>query len=210
MTPQELKQILPLCRDTLTWSRHLALAINFGINTPARWAAFIAQVGHESAQLTRLVENLSYSVRGLMATWPNRFATPESTHSYARNPERLANFVYGNRLGNGPMETGDGWRYRGRGLIQVTGKANYQIAGVGLGLNLVERPALLELPDHAARSAAFYWQSNGLNDLADKGTEKAFREITRRINGGYNGYDDRAALWAKAKSVLHAPEAAVA
>lgn len=210
VTPQELKQILPLCRDTLTWSRHLALAEEFGLNSPARWAAFIAQVGHESAQLTRMIENLSYSVRGLMATWPKRFPTPESTNGYARNPERLANYVYGGRLGNGPMESGEGWRYRGRGLIQVTGKANYEIAGRGLGLNLTERPAMLEIAEHAVRSAAYFWKTRGLNELADEGTEPAFREITRRINGGYNGYDDRAALWAKAKSVLHAPEAAVA
>jgi putative chitinase len=210
MTPQELKQILPMCRDTATWSRHLALAEAFGVNTPGRWAAFIAQVGHESAQLTRLVENLSYSVRGLMATWPTRFPNTTATNTFARNPERLANFVYGKRLGNGPMETGDGWRYRGRGLIQVTGKANYQKMGEGLGLDLLERPALLELPDHAVRSAAYFWQSNGMNELADDGTEKAFKEITRRINGGFNGYDDRAALWAKAKVVLRAPEAQAA
>jgi putative chitinase len=108
------------------------------------------------------------------------------------------------------MESGDGWRYRGRGLIQVTGQATYAKAAEGLGLDLLERPALLELPDHAARSAAYYWQSNGLNEVADEGTEKAFREITRRINGGFNGYDDRAALWAKAKIVLRAPEALAA
>jgi putative chitinase len=199
-----------MCRDTATWAKHLALAEPFGVNTSARWAAFIAQVGHESAQLTRLVENLSYSVRGLMATWPTRFPTTASTNTYARNPERLANFVYGKRLGNGPMETGDGWRYRGRGLIQVTGRANYAKAGEGLGLDLIERPALLELPDHATRSAAYFWQSNGMNELADEGTEKAFKEITRRINGGFNGYEDRAALWAKAKVVLRAPEAQAA
>jgi putative chitinase len=199
-----------MCRDTATWAKHLALAEPFGVNTSARWAAFIAQVGHESAQLTRLVENLSYSVRGLMATWPTRFPTTASTNTYARNPERLANFVYGKRLGNGPMETGDGWRYRGRGLIQVTGRANYAKAGEGLGLDLIERPALLELPDHATRSAAYFWQSNGMNELADEGTEKAFKEITRRINGGFNGYEDRASLWAKAKVVLRAPEAQAA
>jgi putative chitinase len=199
-----------MCRDTATWAKHLALAEPFGVNTSARWAAFIAQVGHESAQLTRLVENLSYSVRGLMATWPTRFPTTASTNTYARNPERLANFVYGKRLGNGPMETGDGWRYRGRGLIQVTGRANYAKAGEGLGLDLLERPALLELPDHATRSAAYFWQSNGMNELADEGTEKAFKEITRRINGGFNGYEDRASLWAKAKVVLRAPEAQAA
>lgn len=210
MTPQELKQILPLCRDTLTWSRHLTLAEVFGVSTPARRAAFIAQVGHESAQLTRVIENMSYSVRGLMSTWPKRFPTPESTATFARNPERLANYVYGDRLGNGPMESGDGWRYRGRGLIQVTGRANYEVTGKGLGLNLIERPALLEIAEHAVRSAAFFWQTNGLNKLADDGTEKAFREITRRINGGYNGYDDRAALWSTAKAVLHAPAAVAA
>lgn len=202
MTPLQLKAILPLCRDVQTWCKALSAAEPYGVSTPARWAAFIAQVGHESAQLNSLVENLSYSVRGLMATWPARFPDEATAVRYARNPERTANKVYSNRLGNGPPESGDGWRYRGRGLLQTTGKTNYETTGKGLGLDLVGRPALLEIPDNATKAAAYYWQSNGLNELADENTEEAFKRITRKINGGYNGWDDRLAIWTRAKKVL--------
>ena len=202
MTPKQLKAILPQCRDTLHWCKLLPLAEPFGVNTDVRWAAFIAQVGHESAHLTRLVENLSYGIRGLMQTWPARFPTEDVAKPYARNPERLANFVYRGRLGNGPMESGDGWRYRGRGLIQVTGKGNYEAMSKGLGVDYVGRPWLLELPDHAVRSAAYFWQTNGLNELADENTEEAFKAITRKINGGYNGWDDRVAIWLRARKEL--------
>lgn len=202
MTPAQLRAILPLCRDVTFWSRELQNAVPFGINTTVRWAAFIAQVAHESAQLTRLVEGLSYSVRGLMLTWPKRFPEEAAAKPYARNPEKLANFVYGNRLGNGPPESGDGWRYRGRGLIQVTGKANYGDVGVALGLPLIAQPAMLERPTDAVRSAAWFWQSHGLNQLADENTLDAFETITRRINGGITGLAERVALWRKAQEVL--------
>lgn len=202
MTPAQLRAILPLCRDVTFWSRELQNAVPFGVNTAPRWAAFIAQVAHESAQFTRLVEGLSYSVRGLMATWPSRFPNETTAKPFARNPERLANYVYGNRLGNGPPESGDGWRYRGRGLIQVTGKANYTVAGTALGLPLIAQPAMLERPTDAVRSAAWFWQSNHLNELADADSLDAFEAITRRINGGTTGLADRVALWRKAQEVL--------
>ena len=202
MTPTQIKAILPLCRDTQMWSLALAKAEPFSVDTPARWAAFIAQVGHESAQLNRLVENLSYGIRGLMATWPKRFPNETTAMPYARNPIKLANYVYGDRLGNGPPPSGEGFRYRGRGLLQTTGKTNYGLTGAALGLDLVARPGLLEIPDNAVKAAAYYWQSNGLNLLADEGTEDAFKAITKRINGGYTGYAERLAFWNKAKSVL--------
>jgi len=202
MTPSQLKAILPQCRDTLYWSSLLLKAEPYGVNTPVRWAAFIAQVGHESAQLNTLTENLSYSIRALMTTWPKRFPDETTAQKYARNPQRTANAVYANRLGNGSFESGDGYKYRGRGLIQVTGKGNYEAMGKGLGLDLVNRPALLELPDNAVRSAGYYWQTNGLNELADENTERSFKLITHKINGGYNGWDDRLALWVRAKTTL--------
>lgn len=206
MTPEQLKLILPACRDARFWAREFDQANlpAYGLTTPRRMAAFVAQVGHESASLSRLVENLSYSLRGLMATWPNRFPDERSAQPFARNPIRLANYVYANRLGNGSPESGDGWRYRGRGLIQVTGKANYEAAGEALGLPLGARPDLLESPGHAVRSAAWFWQSRHLNELADAGTLEAFEGITRRINGGLNGLAERVALWHKAREVLHA------
>lgn len=202
MTPAQLRAILPACRDVAFWSRELQNAVPFGVNTPARWAAFIAQVAHESAQFTRLVEGLSYSVRGLMTTWPQRFPDEKTAQPFARNPEKLANYVYANRLGNGPPESGDGWRFRGRGLIQITGKANYAQAGEAIDRPLLAQPAMLERPTDAVRSAAWFWQSHHLNELADADSLDAFEAITRRINGGTTGLAERVLLWRKAQEAL--------
>ena len=161
-----------------------------------RIAAFIAQVGHESGQLTRLVENLNYSADALRKTWPSRF-NAELASTAARKPEQIANIAYGNRMGN--TAAGDGWKYRGRGLIQITGKKNYGTCGEALGLDLIAQPELLEKPQHACISAAWFWATSGLNTLADLG---AFDTITQRINGGQNGAADRQAQYAKALKVL--------
>ncbi|MCO2453868.1 glycoside hydrolase family 19 protein, partial [Pseudomonas aeruginosa] len=117
----------------------------------------------------------------------------------ARNPRAIANNAYASRNGNGDEASGDGWRYRGRGLLQITGRANYRAAGAGLGQPLEQEPELLEQPEFAALSAAWWWASHGLNDLADRGE---FAAITRRINGGTNGQAERLALWERAKRVL--------
>lgn len=174
------------------------------IDTPARRAAFLAQVGHESSQLTRLVENLNYSARGLAATWPSRYLGADGqpnalAQRLARNPRAIANNAYASRNGNGDEASGDGWCYRGRGLLQITGRANYRAAGDGLGQPLEAEPELLEQPEWAAISAAWWWSTHGLNDLADRGE---FAAITRRINGGLNGQAERLALWERAKRVL--------
>ncbi|MCU9137698.1 glycoside hydrolase family 19 protein [Pseudomonas aeruginosa] len=174
------------------------------IDTPARRAAFLAQIGHESAQLTRLVENLNYSARGLAATWPSRYLGADGqpnalAQRLARNPRAIANNAYASRNGNGDEASGDGWCYRGRGLLQITGRANYRAAGAGLGQPLEQEPELLEQPEWAAISAAWWWASHGLNDLADRGE---FAAITRRVNGGTNGQAERLALWERAKRVL--------
>lgn len=174
------------------------------IDTPARRAAFLAQVGHESSQLTRLVENLNYSAQGLAATWPSRYLGADGqpnalAQRLARNSRAIANNAYASRNGNGDEASGDGWRYRGRGLLQITGRANYRAAGAGLGQPLEQEPELLEQPEWAAISAAWWWASHGLNDLADRGE---FAAITRRINGGTNGQAERLALWERAKAVL--------
>ena len=131
-----------------------------------------------------------------MATWPARFDAALAER-YARQPERIAAVVYNARMGN--TAPGDGWRYRGRGLIQVTGKANYQNAGAALGLDLVGHPELLEQPERAALSAAWFWSASGLNELADAGL---FEMITRKINGGLNGQAERVALRDRAAKVL--------
>ena len=161
-----------------------------------RIAAFIAQVGHESSHLVRLVENLNYSADALRKTWPSRFDV-NLANDAARNPEQIANIAYGNRMGN--SAPGDGWKYRGRGLIQITGKNNYRACGEALGLDLIMQPELLEKPQYACMSAAWFWATNGLNNLADAGK---FDAITQRINGGQTGAADRQALYARALKVL--------
>ncbi|HEJ3656997.1 TPA: glycoside hydrolase family 19 protein [Pseudomonas aeruginosa] len=176
----------------------------FGITSPVRVAAFLAQVGHESSQLTRLVENLNYSARGLAATWPSRYRGADGNPNalalnLARHPQAIANNTYASRNGNGAEASGDGWRYRGRGLLQITGRSNYRAAAAGLGQPLEAEPELLEQPEWAALSAAWWWSTHGLNELADRGE---FAAITRRINGGLNGQSERLELWERAKAVL--------
>ena len=195
---QQLLQILPNAgRNAGVFVPVLNTAMGkYGIVTRLRIAAFIAQVGHESGQLTRLVENLNYSAEGMMKTWPSRFDLVRATAA-ARKPEQIANIVYGGRMGN--TAPGDGWKYRGRGLIQITGRTNYAACGEALGLDLLSKPELLELPQHAAMSAAWFWSMKGLNTLADQGQ---FMKVTRRINGGLTGQTDRQALYDKALEVL--------
>lgn len=201
ITVEQLKQIILTlsdikCNECLP---HLLQTINeFEINTPLRIAAFIAQTAHESAGYSAFLENLNYSAQALLATWPSRF-TPESAAIYARQPEKIANCVYSNRLGNGNEASGDGWRYRGRGVIQTTGRDNYNACGIGLGLDLIVSPELLEQPLNAFRSAGWYWKSRNCNAFADSGD---FIELTKAINGGLNGLDDREAYYARAKSVF--------
>jgi putative chitinase len=171
----------------------------YQINTPKRQAAFLGQCMHESNNFKTLTENLNYSAQGLMATWPRRFPNMEFANQYHRQPEKIANRVYGGRMGNGPEETGEGWRYRGRGLKQLTGKENYERCGSGLGVDLVSNPDLLLDPKYAALSAGWFWGQNKLNDLADSGD---IETMTRRINGGLIGLDARKAAVAKVESIL--------
>lgn len=172
----------------------------FGIDTPARQSAFLAQAAHESGQLGHLVENLNYSADGLIATWRRRFTLADAA-AYARKPERIANRVYAQRLGNGDEASGDGWRFRGRGIFQVTGRANYAECSRALYNDemLIERPDLLEQPEGACRSAGWFWQARELNQWADSGD---FKTLTLRINGGLNGWADRFAYFAHANVVL--------
>jgi putative chitinase len=200
ITQQQLLQILPNAgpvAGVFVSALNDAMA-RFKIDTRLRVAAFLAQVGHESGQLRTVVENLNYSAEGLIRTWPKRFNELTATAA-ARKPEQIANIVYASRLGNGPAVTGDGWRYRGRGLIQVTGWVNYQACGSALSLDLLTKPESLEQPVYAALSAAWFWSSNGLSELADAGR---FEAITRKVNGGLNGQADRLAIYKRALDVL--------
>ena len=143
MTPEQLLS-LNILKDFKEWTEVLnKLLPKYQIDSPQRIAAFLAQTIHESAYFTDLHENLNYGLAGLVATWPKRFTTPELANKYARHPEMSANFVYANRLGNGDEDSGDGWKYRGRGLIQLTGKSNYQAFADSIEMNLEDVPNYL-------------------------------------------------------------------
>jgi len=169
----------------------------YDISTPVRQAFFIGQCAHESNNFKTLEENLHYSANALMRVWPSRFPNLDVANQYANNPEKIANKVYGGRMGNN--EDGDGWKYHGRGLIQLTGKENYGNCGSGISVDLLGDPNLLVTPQYAALSAGWFWNKKGLNSLADK---QDYVTITQRINGGTLGLDDRKAKIAKALSVL--------
>ena len=173
----------------------------YEINTPERQAAFIGQCAHESMNFTKLEENMNYSAEGLMKTWPSRFPTLESAKPYHRNPEKIANKVYAGRMGNGPEETGEGWLYHGRGLIQLTGKDNYTLAGDALNMDFIHSPDYVLVPKYAALTAGWYWNKRGLNKEADA---KDFTGMTKKINGGVIGLADRVAHINTALGVLTA------
>lgn len=160
---------------------------HYKINTVPRVSAFIAQVGHESAGFTARLENLNYSAAGLLKIFPKYF-TPSQAAAYARQPERIANRVYALRMGNGSEASGDGWKHRGYGFIQLTGKDNQTAFAKAIGKTLPETIVYLSTVEGACMSAGWFWSVNGLNELADAGN---FHSITRRINGGVNGYQDR-------------------
>ena len=191
------KQLSALGIDA-KWLEPLNAAFaKYDISTPTRQACFIGQCQHESANFTKLEEGLNYSASRLMAVWPSRFPSLDVANQYANNPEKIANKVYGGRMGN--VEDGDGWKYHGRGLIQLTGKDNYANCGSGLGVDLLSNPEWVATPEYAALSAGWFWNKKGLNDLADTGD---YETMTKRINGGLIGLDDRKAKIAKAKEIL--------
>ena len=160
--------------------------VKYDIGTPKRQAAFIGQCSVESANFTRLQENLNYSAERLTQVWPSRFPSVSIAQPYAHNPKALANFVYAGRLGN--LQDGDGWMYIGRGLIQITGRENYANCGSGIGVDIINNPELLLTPRYAALSAGWYWNRKQLNLLADSGD---IETMTRRINGGLTELDER-------------------
>lgn len=188
------------------WHLYVVDALKrFHITTPNQVAAWLAQTAHESGGYTLLVENLNYRATIMAAIWPNRFAvlgpdkkpvkTPDGKNTpnkfalaIERKPELIANVVYSSRMGNGPTESGDGWKYRGRGLKQLTGKDNYIRCGSALGLNLVEQPDLLQEPGGATLSAAWFWTANKCSEIIDTGD---FKALTKKINGGTIGLEDR-------------------
>ena len=161
---------------------------DYDINTPLRVAHFIAQCAHESGNFVFIKENLNYRAASLMTTFKRYFPTMELAQQYEKRPEKIANRVYANRMGNGDEASGDGWRYCGRGLIQLTGKDNYTFFAGSLGISVEEASEYLGTFEGAAQSACWYWEQNNLNRFADAND---VRGLTRAINGGYIGLEDR-------------------
>lgn len=192
ITDSQLKGMLPHNKDFIEWLDPLNKVLpQYDINTKNRIAAFVAQTAHESNDYTRLVENLNYSAKGLMATWPSRFRVLSFAEQYARNPEKIANYVYCGRLGNSTnLLVGDGWRFRGRGIMQITGKENYLKCSISLfgDDRLVQNPDLLTDKPIALAAACWYWNSRKLNNYADEGDNYT---ISVKINGGEIGLKDR-------------------
>jgi putative chitinase len=174
-------------------------AVEFEIDNERRMAAFLAQCAHESGLFAHVRENLNYSDKGLNTTFKKYFPTLASAKPYSRNPEKIANKVYANRMGNGTEASGDGWAYRGRGIIQLTGKNNYQACSEGLEYDVIADPDYLETTEGASRSAAWFWYSRNLNKWADLGDIKT---MTKLINGGYIGLEEREHFYHAALSVL--------
>jgi putative chitinase len=215
ITQQQLAQILPGNSYVDQWCAALNNQLPaYGIDTVDRVGDFIGQCAHESANFTQLNENLNYSAQGLATTWPNRFAVkgPDGnpTKPYAptslatsiqRNPEMIANNVYANRMGNGAPDTGDGWRYHGRGLIQLTGCDNYTAFGSTVNMTPAQVVDYVQTFDGAVQTACWFWNTNNLNQYADTND---IQTMTRRINGGLNGLDDRIAKCNLARQILGA------
>lgn len=174
----------------------------FSINTPLRMSHFLSQCAHESANFSIFKENLNYSADALLRVFPKYFKDKATADAYARQPEKIANRVYANRMGNGDEASGDGWKYRGRGAIQLTGKNNYAAFDKFVDDDILANPDLVATK-YAVTSAAFWWSNNGLNAVADKGATNAdVTAVTKRVNGGTHGLADRQAKFDKYKSIL--------
>lgn len=203
VTLQQLRQLIPANPYVEQWHNALEqLLPDYDINTPRRIAAFIAQCAHESGGFTTLTENLNYKPATLRKVFPKYFPDDAIAASYCAKPNKqdaIASRVYANRMGNGDEASGDGARYKGRGLIQLTGKQNYQAFADSLEMKVEDVPAYLQTFEGAAQSACWFWESNNLNKWADAGDIK---ELTRRINGGYIGIDDRIKHYEHALHVL--------
>jgi putative chitinase len=199
-TEQQLAQMIPGNPYVPQWYHALCQILpEYGINTPARVAAFVAQCAHESGNFRLLKENLNYSAASLMRVWPSRFPNMEIAQQYAMKPEKIANRAYCDRMGNGPESSGDGWKYAGKGLIQLTGKDNYTWFAESIETPLEEIPEYLQTFEGAVQSACWFWETNNLNQWADAGD---IETLTRRINGGVIGLEDRKKHYAHAVHVL--------
>jgi putative chitinase len=202
ITLSQLKQLLPNNPYVENWHHALVqLLPDYDINTPKRIAAFIAQCSHESGGFRVLTENLNYKAAGLRRIFPKYFPTDELAKQYEKQPKKIANRVYANRMANGDESSGDGFRYCGRGLIQLTGKSNYQAFADSLEMKVEDVPDYLATFEGAAQSACWFWETNNLNKFADAGD---ILNMTKRINGGTIGLEDRKKHYEHALHVLGA------
>ena len=203
LTLEQLKELLPKNPYVEQWHSALSkLLPDYEINTPQRVAAFIAQCSHESAGFMVLKENLNYRAASLRKVFPKYFPDDEIAQQYAsmkNKQEAIANRVYASRMGNGPEESGDGYRYCGRGLIQLTGKDNYTRYAQSLEISVEEASEHLTTFEGCVQSAAWFWEANNLNQWADKGD---ILTLTKRINGGTIGLEDRIKHYNHALEVL--------
>jgi len=205
LTRDQLAQIIPKNSFINHWHDALSqLLPDYEINTPQRIAAFLAQCAHESGGFTAIKENLNYRAPTLRKLFSKYFPTDELAAQYASKPnkqEAIANRIYANRMGNGPEESGDGYRYCGRGLIQLTGKNNYSLFAESLEISVEDASEYLQTFEGAAQSACWFWESNNLNRFADVGDIKG---LTKAINGGFIGLEDRIKHYQHALHVMGA------
>ena len=187
-TVDQLQQLIPQNQHVEHWHEALSKILpDYEIDTPQRVASFLAQCAHESGGFNFIQENLNYKAESLCRVWPKYFNAGNAT-DYAHNPEKIANRAYANRMGNGPEESGDGWKYCGRGLIQLTGKQNYSKFAESIDTPLEEVTEFMQTFEGCVQSACWFWEANNLNQYADSGD---ILTMTKRINGGTLGLDDR-------------------
>jgi len=204
ITVEQFHKLFPNCVDPQGWVTAMESVLpSHGINTPDRIASFLAQCGHESGGWTKFEENLNYGAPGLLSIFKKYFPNETVANQYARKPEMIANRVYAGRMGNGVPESGDGWKYRGRGPIQITGKSNITAFAKKLvpdWQKVIDNPALISSDKNISLlSAIWFWDTNNLNKYADA---KDIKGMTRVINGGYNGLDERIKLYNEAIHLL--------
>lgn len=196
-----LQKLVPSSKNTI--AQHFPYleksAVEFGFDSPKQLMCIIPNIIVETMGFQRMVENLNYSDKGLQRTFKMYFKDEKQAMSYAKRPEKIANYVYANRNGNGNEKSGDGWKFRGRAALHITGKNNYQMVGDVLGLDLIKTPELLEKPEVAYRAAGVFWKVNKLDVLAEK---LEFTQIVNRITGGYNGLEERKSYYLKLLTLI--------